>query len=582
MATYAIGFKPATRVFGMFDPSAVIFVDGEPVFGVEQERLTRLKHAPNQFPEQAIAACLDYCDIELSDVDELLVPYNPELLGELLSNNVDKLVSNPSFFGRMELQQRAVSGFSDAASVSGFLGTHAGAQSGSLVEIIKKRLEGRFGGPIAPIKTLDHHACHAASAAAPADFDDGLILTLDGKGEYDSTVVWRLEDGELSRERTYGDPNSLGFLYGVVTEFLGYRAFNGEGKVMGLAPYGEYNESIESTLTDVISGGVEYDVTDLISGIIDDDVERLEKLFGRTRHTRGESFTDWQKDLAYTVQRFLEMTVSDIVEHYCKVFETGNVGLAGGVALNCKMNKRLIELSAVDELFVQPLAHDGGLALGAGLLAYDTEPSHSTVYYGPEYTDEEIRAVLETNKIPYSKPPALESVVADRLADGDLVGWFQGRLEMGPRALGNRSILADPRTVDSRNRVNRYVKHREEWRPFAPSLLAEAADTYLVDCEHSPYMIKTFDVTQRAVEEIPAALHPADQTTRPHTVTREANPRYYDLISAFADQTGVPVVLNTSFNDSGEPIVTTPTEALKDFYGMGLDVLVIGEYVIEK
>lgn len=583
MSTYVLSFKPVTRGFGRNDPSAVLFRDGEPVFGIEEERLSRSKHAVNEFPERSIRACLSYCDRALADIDEIVIPYDHTRLSTLIVENREKIVSNPAFFGRMQLSEESSRSFlSNVSAVTGALGTYTGARSGGLVSVIADRLERLFGGPIPPITTEEHHLCHAASAYYPAEFDEGLILTLDGKGEYDSTVVWRAQNGALTRERTYVDPNSLGFFFAAITEFLGYRAYNGEGKIMGLAPYGEHNDRIAQTLDSVVTGGVDYDVTEISTGMIGDDVRRLERLFGRPQKRRPESFTQWEKDLAFMTQQFLENTVVAIVEEYCGAFGTANVGLAGGVALNCKLNKRVMEHQAVDSLFVQPVANDSGLALGAGLLEAGSSIDFPTVHYGPEYTAAEIQQTLDKNGISYREPDNIARATAERIADGNLVGWFQGRLEMGPRALGNRSILADPRSVESRTRVNRYVKHREEWRPFAPSMLETRADEYLEDAIPSPFMILTFNATDQATEDIPAAIHPGDNTTRPHTVTEAQTPRYYDLIQEFDRITGIPVVLNTSFNDHGEPIVAQPKEALKDFYGMGLDVLVLDRFLVEK
>jgi carbamoyltransferase len=313
-------------------------------------------------------------------------------------------------------------------------------------------------------------------------------------------------------------------------------------------------------------------------------IGKLESLFDRPRRASTDGFTDWEKDFAHVAQALLEETVVEIGREYCHESGIGSVGLAGGVALNCKMNKRIMELEAVDELFVQPVAHDAGSAIGAGLLASESARGEgmNSVYWGPAYSTEETRETLDDLKLDYSRPENLERDIAERLADGELVGWLQGRLEVGPRALGNRSILADSRTIDSRDRVNEFVKHREEWRPFAPSMLEEAAEDYLVDAEAAPYMIKTFDVKEEKRAEIPAVLHPADDTTRPQTVCAEQNPRYHALLQEFDQITGVPVILNTSFNDSGEPIVNTPVEAIKDFYSMGLDTLVIENLVLEK
>jgi carbamoyltransferase len=243
-----------------------------------------------------------------------------------------------------------------------------------------------------------------------------------------------------------------------------------------------------------------------------------------------------------------------------------------------------MQLDEVERVFIQPAAHDGGLALGGGMI--DQRPSSvdkmENVYWGDSFDASEIEEMLEKNKIEYEKPEDLMRYVAEEIADGALVGWFQGRMEMGPRALGNRSILADPRTTESLDNVNKYVKHREEWRPFAPSMLEEAIKPYLVDGEPSPFMIKTFETDAETRSEMEATIHQADSTTRPQTVRRDQNPRYYDLISEFENITGVPILLNTSFNDHGEPIVRTPREALKDFYSMGLDILVLEDYVLRK
>lgn len=243
-----------------------------------------------------------------------------------------------------------------------------------------------------------------------------------------------------------------------------------------------------------------------------------------------------------------------------------------------------MEHEMVESVYIQPVANDAGLPLGAGWI--DQRPADvqvmDNVYLGPSFKREKVERILKQKKIPYTEPESLVADVARRLANGELVGWFQGKLELGPRALGNRSILADPRTIDSRDRVNKYVKHREEWRPFAPSIIESAAGDYLKNAESSSFMIKTFDIKTETRDEIEAVLHPADDTTRPQTVREDQNSRYYRLIREFERLTGVPVVLNTSFNDHGEPIVATPKEALKDFYGMGLDAVALGDFVVEK
>ncbi|WP_225336075.1 carbamoyltransferase family protein [Halomicrobium urmianum] len=570
MTDYHLAFKPAIGLYGQHDPSAVLFEDGTPVFGVEEERYTREKHATETFPDRAIQACLDYRDLEIAEIDRILLPYDPSLRSEIASHYLTDAIRAPGLGRKLS----ALEGTLVSQVRSRFVPTRQ----------IESRLES-FGTPLPPIETVPHHRCHAASAFHPSGFDEGIVLTVDAKGEYDATVVWYADRTGLQRVRTYEHPNSLGLFFAAVTEYLGYRMFNGEGKVMGLAPYGDDNPEIESALRSLIDTGVDYDVTDLTkrwgTGY---GVETLERAFGRPRKESPGSFDQWEKDLAHTAQKLLEETVVDIAESAVERFDTTNVALAGGVALNCKLNQRVQESPVVDDAFIQPVAHDAGLALGAGWSQQrPAEVDRQTdVYLGPEYATDEIRSTLETNKIEYAEPDDLERYVAERLADGDLVGWFQGRMEMGPRALGARSILADPRTAASRDRVNRFVKHREEWRPFAPSLLESAAEEYLVDGGPAPFMIDADDVRPSKTDDLEAVLHPADDSTRPQTVREDQHPRYHRLISEFADITGVPVVLNTSFNDHAEPIVRTPTQAIKDFYGMGLDVLVLEDLVVEK
>ncbi len=570
MKRYRLSFKPSIGLYGQHDASAALFEDGSLVFAIEEERLTREKHAVRTFPTQAIEACLDSRDLSLSDIDEIVLPYDPKLRSNILGYQLR-----------------------DALRVSGTV-----QKLNHLSATVRKELVARYfptaqiedrlakiGTPVPPITLRSHHACHAASAFHPSTFEEAAVFTIDAKGEYDSTVVWHGTPDGLERVRTYEHPNSLGLFYAAITEFLGYRMFNGEGKVMGLAPYGNDNPEIESTLRSVIETGVDYDVTALTrrwgTGYA---VQRLETLFGRSAKDVPTAFDQWEKDLAYTAQKLLEETVTDLVDAYCRDLETDRVALAGGVALNCKLNKRVMELPSVHDVFIQPVSNDAGLALGGGWI--DQAPAAvepmDTAYWGPAYDTGAVEGELTVNKLSYGTPEQLECRIAEAIAEGALVGWFQGRLELGPRALGNRSILADPRTEASRDRVNRFVKHREEWRPFAPSILEEAADEYLENATSAPFMIRSFDVTPEKRDDLRAVLHPADDTTRPQTVSADANPRYHRLISEFEKLTGVPVLLNTSFNDHGEPIVNRPIEAIKDYFGMGLDLLVIEDLVITK
>jgi carbamoyltransferase len=577
MTTYTLAVKVApgipvmsdpTDIWG-HDPSAALFKNGSLVFCAEEERFNRQKHSVGEFPMSAVRACLDHRDLTLDDVDAVTIPFDPSLLMNVA----------PAFFTEMLRTGQSISrkGYLISKGALDF-----GKKRLATVDIVRERLSTL--GEVPPIETYPHHKTHAASAFYPSQFSEALVLTIDGKGEYDSTVVWRGTPDGLERIRTYEHPNSLGRLYGIITSYLGYRPNNGEGKIMGLAPYGSENDEIRTTLESLVDTGVDYDVTDVTSGGIQNGLAKLEDHFGRPARDGGGKFSEWEQDLAYETQSLLEQIVCSITEHHSAEAEFSNVCLAGGVALNCKMNKTVRELDAVDRTFVQPVANDAGTVLGAGWLRQSPadveEQTH--VYYGPEYGTDEIQNLLKQTKVDYRRPDDLERTVAEALVDGQLVGWFQGRMEVGPRALGHRSIIADPRDEASRDRVNKYVKHREEWRPFAPSILADRVDEYFEAATPSPFMIDTFDTVPERRDEIEAVLHRGDNTTRPQTVTREANPRYYDLISAFDDLTDVPVVLNTSFNDHAEPIVNRPSEALKDFYGMGLDMLVLEDIVIEK
>lgn len=565
-----LSFKPATGLYGAHDPSAAIFRGEKLLFATEEERHTRKKHAINTFPINSIAACLDFADIVLSDIDTIVLPYHPSLSNKRFSTDIAQHYRRGEH--PLKTPWRIIESIKRHISYKLFPDDH-----------VEHQLQ-QFGSPIPHIKHHSHHRCHAASAFYPTEFEQAIVFTADGRGEYDSTVVWQGTPDGLERLQTYEYKNSLGHFFGAVTEFLGYESFNGEGKIMGLAPYGELNEQIERRLRSHADFGADYDVTGLLTKGYDTDPTRLERLFDRPSVSKEEPFSQFHKDLARTVQYLLEETVCDIIRRYARELNTENVCLAGGVALNCKLNKAIRELDCVNNLFIQPVANDAGLALGGGWLESDpSEVSPMTdVYLGPSTPTSEIEHLLDTSKIKYKKPGDVAKFAAKQLADGAIIGWFQSRQEMGPRALGNRSILADPRTVESRDKVNKFVKHREEWRPFAPSMLESAADEYLIDYEMAPFMIQTFDTVPEKQSDIEAAVHPEDRTTRPQTVRKDQNPRYYQLISEFNAVTGVPVILNTSFNDSGEPIVTTPREALKDFYSMGLDTLVLGDIVVEK
>jgi len=558
--------NPCISDLGRHDPSAAIFIDGELTFAAEEERYSRDKQSFETFPTEAIKHSLDHCGLTLEEIDKIVIPWDPNLHKKAFKYDL-RLISQSTTTEEVftTLQNIVKRNILDTFGYSR--------------RAVEKMFQTAINseGTLPPISFIPHHKAHAASAYYFSPFRDALVVTIDAEGEYDSTVVWIGQNGSLTRHKTYTAPNSLGYFYAVITDFLGYQGLKDEGKVMGLAPYGSSNNEIRRTLQKLVNPGIEYDATGFT-------ISTLEAAFDRKRKESPSEFTQWEKDLAFEAQRLLEETVSSIVDQY--VQETGlkNVCLAGGVALNCKMNGQIRKMSSVDKLFVQPVAHDGGSALGAGALSFSPEQISelNTLYLGDQYSQEFVRKRLEEYKLNYNKPSHLTTTVAELLADGQIIGWFQGRCELGPRALGHRSIFADPRSETVRVRVNEQVKHREQWRPFAPVILESCISSYLDNPIKAPYMIQTFDTNQDYNSEIIAGIHPADGTTRPQTITPYQNSNVAELLHQFEELTGVPALLNTSFNDHGEPIVRTPTEAISMYTTSGLDALVLGDFLVKK
>ena len=532
---YVLAINPTIAGFGTHDPTAALFADGRLVFGVEEGRLIGRKRAPETFPAAAIRRCLDHAGIDFGALDRVTIPWDGPLTGG----------DEDGCRARLERELAAI------------------------------------GRPVPPIEWVNHHRAHAASAFDPSGFAEALVLTVDGRGARDSTVVWRGAEGSLEAIRRYEAPNSLGYLYAATAGYLGFQPFGGEGKLMGLAAYGASDPELDTRLRGAVDGGVGYDVTPIVGSGVPTAVTRLENLFGEPRTATRGRFDDRRNALASTVQRFLESTVVGICETHCEQLGLGRVCLAGGVALNCKLNQRLAASPAVDELFVQPVAGDAGAALGAALAAGEARSLPSTLYRGPETTTAAVERLFDRRGVDHAVPADRFEYVADRLADGALVGWMQGRLEMGPRALGNRSILADPRSAAAGDRVNGFVKGRAAWRPFAPSVPVEAASRYFRGPLPAPHMIRTVDVRGQRTDEIPAVVHPGDDTARPQTVSEADNPRFHRLLEVFGEKTGVPVLLNTSFNESGEPIVATAADALEVFSRTGLDTLAVEGCIVE-
>jgi carbamoyltransferase len=445
-----------------------------------------------------------------------------------------------------------------------------------------------------PLKSYPHHKTHAAAAFYLSPYEEAMVLTLDGSGDSDCTVVWHGNGTELTPLARIEIPHSLGWFYSALTEYLGFKAYDGEYKVMGLAAYGRENPEVRQKLGRIVQRGDRgWDYTvdpryihhgkHTYSGRFTDE---LVELLGPPPRYGPARIEEFHEDVAYETQRLLEETVLRLLEHFQQQTGLRTLCIAGGVGLNVKMNSRIHRSGMFDEVLPFPIPNDSGLALGApaGVWVERTgkrpEPLRH-LYLGPSYSDEEIETQIKACGLDYRRCEDIADTTAYLLAAGKVVGWFQGALEGGPRALGNRSILADPRDEMSRDRVNAAVKFREYWRPFCPSLTEEAGARFMKESARAPYMILAFGATQEARETIPGVVH-VDDTMRVQTVHQEDNPLFHRLLEAFEQKSGVPVVLNTSFNVKGEAIVASPRDALRTFWSTGLDALAIGSFLIEK
>ena len=549
----------------LHESSVALFRDGEMVFAAEEERFSRVKKDA-RFPRLALQAALDFAGIEFGDLDAIAFGWNRPAVTPLHTFRAGltrKLAPSPKM------------------TVDSLMQMARELYYGNGKRALTRAFPLRNGQPLLYI---DHHEAHAWSTYALSGFEDALVVVVDGRGSRQATSLYHARNGRLEVVTVIEWPNSLGSFYEAFTDLLGFERHSDEWKVMGLAAYGEPRFDLSSVLQ-VGEGTYQLD-SQLVLGRWWNDITPLEARFGPRRHPEKE-IRDEDRDLAASVQQTAEAALFSVVREGVRLTGCRNVCLAGGVAMNSKANGRLLASGIADDVFVQPAATDDGTAVGAALAAHAAigapVPRYRLrhVYLGPQFGNDEIETVLRTYKLAGTRVPDVERTTAQLVADGAIVGWFQGRLEFGPRALGSRSILADPRLVEMRDRVNEVVKFREGWRPFAPSCLEEAAGDYFEGAKDAAFMTLCFDVKPSRRSEIPAVTH-ADNTSRIQTVNKDASPRYWSLISEFGKLTGTPVIMNTSFNLKGEPIVCTPKDAIRTFYSSGLDYLVLGDFVVAK
>jgi len=548
----------------MHDSSACVVRDGELLFAVAEERISRQKHDAS-FPRLAIQSSLDFAGIRAEQLDEVCFGWS---------------TPGPGF--RHDLKCFATGGlpFTYLNLLTTTLHFLKMWHQGSGAKLFAQQ----FGPTKAKIGFVDHHLAHAISGYAYSGFDEAAVVVMDGRGAWEATSIWHGRNGRLEHVLTIPFPDSIGYFYSQFTEFLGFQPNSDEWKVMGLAPYGKPGIDL-STFIDLET--MPYQVNPRqVSAKGSVSLAKASRLLGARRVPESE-IEERHKDIAYAVQEACETAMMNVVKMAIEQTRCRDVCLAGGVALNSKANGKILASGLVGKLFVQPAASDDGVALGAALAPYldgggklpNKEMRHG--YWGPSFDDDAIENALRTYKLRYTRVSDPASAAAELLSQGKILGWFQGRMEFGPRALGSRSILADPRDPEMNAKVNNAVKFREWWRPFAPSLKKEAAGEYLESATDSPFMILTAQVRPEKRSIIPSVTH-VDGSARPQTVEKEINPLYWRLIDEFGKRTGVPVIMNTSFNLRGEAIVHTPTDAIRTFFSSGMDALVIGSFLVAK
>jgi carbamoyltransferase len=568
--------------------SAAIVCDGQLIAAVEEERFNRVKYAAG-FPVQAIRFCLQEAGLTLADIDHVGIPRNP--YARLFTKLIYSL-RMPSFARQRAKVLATFTGIPEALA--------------SAFDADPQKIKAKF-------HRIEHHQAHLASSFFVSPFETAALLSADGLGDFASTM-WGVGQGShMNIHGSVAFPHSLGLFYSAVTQYLGFLKFGDEYKVMGLGAYGQpdHLEAFRDIVRfDENSGangfrlGLDYFTHHRtgpeMSWAEADKTPTLGKLFSpemarRLGPVRGpvEPLEQRHRNLAASLQARLEEVYLGMLRKLANATGMKSVCLAGGVAFNCVANGKIFDSTGFEQVYVHPAAGDGGLSVGAAFYVWNQilgKPRSFVMnhaYWGPGYSRDHVRQSIDSSALArngYSvaelPEPELMRNTAQIIADGKILGWFQGRAEWGPRALGNRSIVADPRRPEMKEILNRRIKHREIFRPFAPSILAESTADYFEKSHPSPFMTLAYTVRPEKRDKIPAPTH-VDGTGRLQTVTREANPRYWQLIKAFENLTGVPVVLNTSFNDN-EPIVCRPEEAIDCFLRTQMDALVLGDFLITR
>lgn len=564
------------------DSSAAILVDGKLLAATEEERFTRVKHWAG-FPAQSILFCLKEAGITLHEVDHIAIGRDPKAK---LLKKIMYLLKNPmggldTVMNRLQNSRKVSSLEKEFANITG---------------IDEKMIKPK-------IHQVEHHRSHLASAFFASPFEEAALLSIDGSGDFTTTMIGIGQNNNFNVLDSVDFPVSVGSFYTAFTQFLGFPHYGDEYKVMGLAPLGEpkyvdkLRDVIQFTENGLFNWNHKYfkSAKDIVVTYGDDHIPfvgtlytpYLEEKFGKARE-KGAELTQYHKDIAASVQRFTEELIFHIVNHLQKRTGLKNLCIAGGVAQNSVANGKILKNSKFENLYIPSAGHDAGISMGAAYYVYNQvlkQPRAKAIYSaytGSIFNNEEIEIYLKSRNITYTRyeDNELYDRVTNCLIDSGVVGWFQGRAEFGPRALGGRSILADPRRNDAKDLLNAKIKRRESFRPFAPSILREYVNEYFELNDNVPFMEKVFPIKKEKQGSIPAVTH-VDGTGRLQSVDIDVSPRYYHLIEEFRKKTGVPILLNTSFNEN-EPIVNTPGEALDCFLRTQMDMLVLENCVVQR
>lgn len=554
------------------DSSAALLKDGRLIGAIEEEKLVGIKHT-GEFPVHSIQFLLEREGIKFSDIAHIAYFWKP-------------------FEG---LHYRFWMILKHLPESANFYNSHGGRWT--KIASVKQEIKKIFNVKNETFKfhTVNHHVSHAASSYFLSDFDEAAILTVDGSGEWKNTMMFLARGQDLKKIKDMTFPNSLGYLYASVTKYLGFKANSGEGKVMGLSSYGKpnYIHEFRKILKLKPQGEYELDLSYFDyyknAASISNDKSWVSKkfidVFGPPRVPESE-ITSYHEDIAASLQYVLNEVMLHIVNWLYETTKVNNICLAGGVALNSVANGYLLKNSGFKNIFIQPAAGDGGTSVGAAMYVHNSilklprVYQNECVFLGPEYDDQTILRELQTRKLSYTKVDPAKTG-AQLLANGKIIGWFQGKVEFGPRALGHRSILADPRIAEMKDIINARVKHREHFRPFAPAILEEKLTEYFDHDHPSPVMLLVYNVKEEKRNIIPAVTH-VDGTGRVQSVSEKESPLFYSLIKQFESLTKVPVILNTSLNIRGKPIATKPEHAIECFLSSDMDYLLMGNYLISK